>query len=70
VPDDLLRLRAGLETGDIKPGQFNTGNHLERFVAIWEEGGERFRAVFEVRPGRRNRAIALISLSIKEVSSQ
>ena len=38
---------------------------MARFTVTKKVGAETFRAVFEVRPGKRNRAIALISLVIK-----
>ena len=38
---------------------------LMRFVATKRIGDEMFRAVFEVRPGKKNRAVTLVSLAIK-----
>lgn len=39
---------------------------LVRLIVIKLIGGETFRCVFEVRPGKRNMALALISLVIKQ----
>ena len=64
-PEDLRRLANGLETGTIRPTSQRGPDGQERFLAIWMEDGEMFRATFEVRPGRKNRSVALISLVVK-----
>ncbi len=52
------------EADRIAPGAI-TMHGLESLVAWLQIGAEVFRAVFEVRPGKRNRALALLSLVIK-----
>ena len=53
-----------LNTADsLKKG--NAENGHKRVVASKVIGGETFRAVFEVRPGKKNRALALVTLAIK-----
>lgn len=42
-----------------------SGKGLMRFVATKRIGDETFRAVYEVRPGKKNRAVTLVSLTIK-----
>jgi hypothetical protein len=37
----------------------------ERFIVIWEDAGEIFYAIYEVRPDTRNRAITLVTFFIK-----
>lgn len=51
---------------DIKAGHA-TERGLDSVVATKAIGGEIYRAVFEVRPGRRNRTLALISLVVKRL---
>lgn len=52
------------EADRIEPGK-ETRKGLETVVAWKEIAGEVFRAVFEVRPGKSNRSLALISLVVK-----
>jgi hypothetical protein len=42
-----------------------TGRGLPSILAWKEIAGERYRAVFEVRPGKKNRTLALVSLIVK-----
>ena len=65
TPEDYGKVQNLLTDYDaIKPGSpFDKG--LARFVVTKKIGDETFRAVFEVRPGKKNRAVALVSLSIK-----
>jgi len=65
--DDYTRLLNGLNRGDLKPPseEWNKWMDTERFVSVWEEAGETFRAAFGVRPGRHNRSVVLVSLVVK-----
>jgi hypothetical protein len=57
-------LQAVLTDGDIKPG-VDSATGLKRVVATKQIGSETFRAVFEIRPGAKNRSLVLVSLVIK-----
>jgi len=70
TPEDLGRLLHGLETGNPVPAGYNDADKHERFLVTWEENGEKFRAVWEVREGKRNRAVALVSLVIKTLGGK
>ncbi|MBN8773444.1 MAG: hypothetical protein J0J02_04820 [Thiobacillus sp.] len=41
------------------------GNEKERIKVTYETGGERKVSIWEVRPGKRNRALVLISMWVK-----
>lgn len=56
---DVLNAPDSLRTGSI------SRHKNETLVAIKQIDGETFRAVFEVLPGKKNRALALVSLVIK-----
>ena len=63
-PDDYGWLMDVLNGADnLRKGPVQNGH--QRLVASKVIAGETFRAVFEVRPGKRNRALALVSLVIK-----
>lgn len=65
VPEDFNRILQVLTEADrIEPGH-ETGNKLPSVVAWKEIDGELYRAVFETRSGKRNRALTLLSLIIK-----
>ena len=53
------------EADDIRAGSNDGHNHLETIVAVKMMGGEKWRAVYEIRPGRKTRLLALVSLVIK-----
>jgi hypothetical protein len=67
LPDDYLQVASVLNEADsLEEGKVGrTG--LQTIVAWKRIGEERFRAVFEVRPGKNNRSLALISLVIKKM---
>ncbi|MDR2450944.1 MAG: head morphogenesis protein [Candidatus Accumulibacter sp.] len=69
---DYAKLIDGLDRGVLKPSRETRkdGRDAERFVVEWEEAGEKFRAVFGVRPGRHNRAVALVSLIVKTAGNK
>ncbi len=52
------------EADSVEPGHA-TGRGLDSIVAHKEIDGDAYRAVFEVRPGRKNRTLALVSLIVK-----
>jgi hypothetical protein len=64
-PPDYEHLAAVLNEADsLRAG--NPSKHGNRTVVAGKSiGGELFRAVFEVLPGKKNRALALSSLVIK-----
>lgn len=65
VPDDYDRVWQVLtEADELEPGH-RGDRGLDRIVASKQIGAETYRAVFEVRPGKRNRSLALISLVVK-----
>lgn len=53
------------EADSLRPGEL-TSKGLSTVVAVKEIAGEVFRCVFDVRPGKKNRALALLSLVIKK----
>ncbi len=53
------------EADDIKAGSNDGHNHLDTIVAVKTMGNEKWRAVYEKRPGRKTRLLALVSLLIK-----
>lgn len=61
TPEDFRRLADVLNSAD----ELRLGDPVHRLVAIKLLGNETFRAVFEVLPGKKNRALALVSLVIK-----
>ena len=65
VPDDYTHLESALnDPDDLKPGHLSE-NGNPTVVAIKAINGERFRVVWEVLSGKRNRSLQLVSLSIK-----
>lgn len=64
-PDDYDRVWQVLTEADrIEPGHA-TGHGLNAVVAYKTIGGETYRAVYEIRSGKKTRALALVSLLIK-----
>lgn len=64
-PADYDRVAAVLNDADtLRAGHVSDNGHAT-VVAVKRIGSETFRAVFEALPGKRNRALALISLVIK-----
>lgn len=61
---DYESLMDGLVQGTKRPGHRGPEGQ-DRIVVTWEAGAETLRAVWEVRPGHKNRALALISLVVK-----
>jgi hypothetical protein len=51
------------ESDSLRAGPVENGH--ERVIATKLIGGETFRAVFEARPGKKNRALTLVTLAIK-----
>lgn len=64
VPEDYSGLLDGLAQSVVRPGHAGPEGQ-DRIVAEWGVAGETLRAVWEVRPGRRNRALVLMSLVVK-----
>lgn len=65
TPADYDKVRSVINDYDsIRLGEPADG-HLRLVVSKRMENGERFRATFEVRPGKRNRNLALVTLVIK-----
>lgn len=62
--EDYTQLQRVLTEGDIQPG-VDAATGLKRVVATKRIGAETFRAVFEIRPGAKNRSLVLVSLVIK-----
>lgn len=52
------------EADAVEPGH-ETGRGLDSIVAHKDIDGESYRAVYEIRPGKRNRTLALVSLVVK-----
>lgn len=52
------------EADRVEPGHA-TARGLASIVAHKEIDGETYRAVFEIRPGKKNRTLALVSLAVK-----
>lgn len=66
VPGDFsLIWSVLLEADALRLGNVTGLHGLETIVATKRIGEEVFRCVFEVRPGKRNRALSLVSLVIK-----
>lgn len=65
VPEDYRQVATVINEADELTLGKVTRTGLATVVAWKQVGGERFRAVFEVRPGKNNRALALLSLVIK-----
>jgi len=65
VPADYDRVWQVLNMADRVERGHQTGRGLASIVAYKRVGGEGYRAVFEIRPGRRNRTLALVSLVVK-----
>ena len=65
TPQDYAKVFELLETGKLTMST-QTGTSKEpRFKAEKEFGGETFKAVFEVRSGKRTRSISLVTLVVK-----
>lgn len=64
-PSDYGQILTVLTQADRITAGDSSRNGNGTVVAVKEVGGERFRAVFEVLPGKKNRALALLSLVIK-----
>ncbi len=66
APEDFNRLMEVLNGADsIKPGNATSSTGDPRVVVTKAIGAEEFRAVFELRPGKKNRALALLSFVVK-----
>jgi len=65
VADDYGRVMEVLSQADTLSAGHETGKDLQGVVAVKRFGAEVYRAVFEVRPGKRNRSLALKTLVIK-----
>jgi hypothetical protein len=66
TPEDYnLILQVLTEAGSLRAGEVSARG-LSRIVVVTKIGAEIFRCVFEVRTGKRNMALALISLVIKQ----
>jgi hypothetical protein len=61
---DFLLLPEILRDGDIRPGD-NASTGQQRIIAALTINGEMYRAVFEVRDGKKSRAMVLVALNIK-----
>ncbi len=64
TPEDYARILSVLTEAD-RLVNGNVVQGMERVVAEKLIDGELFRAVFEVRPGKRNRSLSLVTLAIK-----
>ncbi|MCB8748366.1 head morphogenesis protein [Rhodoferax sp. U2-2l] len=64
-PSDYERVRSVLNEADSTRAGDVSRNGNATVVASKKFGGETYRAVFEVLPGKKNRALALLSLIIK-----
>jgi hypothetical protein len=62
-PEDYADAARWLADGEVTPG--NTVDKKARIVARYRRGDEIIESVWEVRPGRRNRAVAFISMRVK-----
>lgn len=67
TPEDFARIATVLAQADHVQQGHLTAKEMPAIVVTKEIDGELYRAVFEVRPGKRNRALALVSLVIKTV---
>jgi hypothetical protein len=66
TPEDYAQVWRVLAEADRIKLSDTLSMHDQPMIVVWKEiGGEVFRAVFEVRPGKRNRALALWSLVVK-----
>jgi hypothetical protein len=61
---DYRLLPQALAEGEILPAHPGPDQH-ERFGVKWRHGDEEYRAIYEVRAGKHNRAITLVSLLVK-----
>lgn len=65
IPEDYSRVLDTLNAADsLRLGELV--NKSQRVVADKQFGEETVRAVFEVRPGKKNRALALVTLFVKQ----
>jgi phage-Barnase-EndoU-ColicinE5/D-RelE like nuclease3 len=69
LPADFERLEQIINQADTltktDEGPGSEGDRTLRFKAIKEINGEKYTAVFEARPGKKNRALALVTYYIK-----
>lgn len=69
LPADFERLEQIINQADsltkTDEGPGSEGERTLRFKAVKEINGEKYTAVFEARPGKRNRALALVTYYIK-----
>lgn len=69
LPADFERLEQIINQADsltkTDEGPGSEGERTLRFKAVKEINGEKYTAVFEARPGKKNRALALVTLYIK-----
>jgi len=64
VAADYRSAHRWLAEGQVSAAEKGSLGH-DRLRVTWRNGGESFVSVWEIRPGRRNRAVALVSLWIK-----
>lgn len=64
-PEDYAQIATLLSSYDSIALGKTSGIGRERLVVTKQIGNEVFRAVFEVLPGKRNRSVALVALTIK-----
>lgn len=68
IPEDYADAGKWLMDGRIEradPYVDRYGNEKERIRVTYETGGERKVSIWEIRPGKRNRALALVSMWVK-----
>jgi predicted nucleotidyltransferase len=66
TPQDYAHLLDSLNANDsLRPTAETGDNGQARFVVSKEINGEIFGAIWEIRPNKKNRAITLVTLSIK-----
>lgn len=66
TPDDYTKVWQTLADADRMKLSDTTSIHGQPMIIAWKQiDGEMYRCVFEVRPGKKNRALALWSLVVK-----
>jgi hypothetical protein len=70
VPNDYQNIWSVLAESDRMKLSGETSMHGNQMIIAWKQiGNEQYRCVFEVRPGKNNRALALWSMVIKLVEA-
>lgn len=67
MPEDYAALTDVLSLGEIRRGEDSDFGH-KRIIAILRANHVTLRAVFEARTGKKNRALALVTLAVKDSS--